>query len=112
MVPPTDDDDFYVKVGERLRVLRKARGLSMQDVVEGGYVGAQAHLSHLERGQVKPSLQTLVRLAECFGVHVRELLPEPPLDRAAILGRVSALSDAELSTLAALLQLVEGSEQG
>lgn len=105
---PNEDDAFFVEVGERMRAARKACGLSMRAVVAQGYVGSQAHLSQLERGQVRASLHTLSRLADCYGVPVRELVPPAPIDREAFLRRVAGLTDDELRTLDVTLNLIEG----
>jgi len=103
-----DENAFFVEVGERLRAHRKACGLSMRAVVAKGYVGSQAHLSQLERGQVRASLHTLARLSECYEVYVGELLPPRPIDRAAFMRRVEGLTDDELRILEITLNLLEG----
>ena len=105
---PDEADAFFVEAGKRMRAARKTCGLSMRAVVAQGYVGSQAHLSQLERGQVRASLHTLSRLAECYEVPVRELVPPPPLDREAFLRRVAGLTDDELRTLEVTLNLIEG----
>ena len=100
------EDELTAQVGDRIRRLRKERGLTMQDVVDGGYVGATSHLSHLERGHLKPTLTTLARLAECLDVQVQDLLPARLVDRADLLRRVKALSNEELAALDAMLRLI------
>lgn len=102
------EDAFFAELGERLRAHRKACGLSMREVVERGFVGSQAHLSQLERGQVRASLHTLLRLAQCYEVDVSELVPPKPVDREQILRRVAGLRDDELRILEVTLELIEG----
>ena len=69
-------------IGERLRVLRTARGLS-QDQLANKIQRRQATISAWEGGRTLPSLEDLYDLAFIFDVDVHELLPsrrlEPPL---------------------------------
>jgi len=71
-------------LGERLRRLRKAKGLTLAQLAER--VGrSEGYLSRLERGQVNPSLSTLKRIADVLGRPVVQLLDDVvlPLARAA-----------------------------
>ncbi len=63
-------------VGERLRSIRRQRGLSLQDVqrATGGEFKA-AVLGAYERGERALSVPRLHRLSEYFGVPVVQLLP-------------------------------------
>ena len=59
-------------VGENIRLLRKARGWSQEDL------GEQADLSYkfvgeIERGAVNPSLDSLTRIANALAVEITEL---------------------------------------
>lgn len=69
-------------IGERLRSLRVARGLS-QDQLANKIQRRQATISAWEGGRTLPSLEDLYDLAFIFDVDVHELLPsrrlEPPL---------------------------------
>jgi len=76
--------DQEIPLGERLRKLRKARGLTLAQLAER--VGkSEGYLSRLERGQVNPSLSTLKRIADVLGRPVVQLLDDVvlPLARAA-----------------------------
>ncbi len=54
-------------VGRRVRVLRKAKGLSQEALAhEAGM--AMRYLAGIERGEENPSLAFLVRLAEALGI--------------------------------------------
>jgi transcriptional regulator with XRE-family HTH domain len=79
----------------------------MQDVVDAGAVSAKAHLSHLERGSVKPTLATLTRLAQCFDIALQDLLPPRPIDRAQLIERVGRLDDDQLRAIDGVLRLIE-----
>jgi len=70
--------------GRRLRHLRKAAGLTLQEL--GEKVGRPApYLSMLENGRREPKLSHINDLAAALGVDVSELLaPEPPSARAQL----------------------------
>ncbi len=69
--------DYNEKVGERLRAIRRQRGMSLQDVHRstGGEFKA-AVLGAYERGERSLSLPRLQRLAVCYDVPMNQLLPE------------------------------------
>jgi len=61
------------RLGEKLRVLRNRRGLTLRQLgdmleVNYGYVGK------LERGEKIPSLPTLFKIATIFGVSADQLM--------------------------------------
>lgn len=60
-------------LGENIRALRKARGLSQQELAERLHVVRQT-VSKWEQGLSVPDADMLVRLAECLEVSVEELL--------------------------------------
>ena len=53
-------------VGERLRSLRVAAGLTQSDLAEGRF--SKEYVSQIERGKTRPTAETLEWLAERFGV--------------------------------------------
>ena len=59
-------------LGERLRRLRKANGLSLRQLAEGAGTSA-SFLSQLERGLTGASTSTLIRIANCFNTSISEL---------------------------------------
>ena len=60
-----------VDVGNRLRQLREARGVSMRTLATMSGLSANA-LSMIERGKTSPSVSTLYRLADALGVPVTD----------------------------------------
>ena len=69
--------DYNERVGERLRVIRMQRGMSLQDVhraTDGEFKAAV--LGAYERGERSLSVPRLRRLAACYGVPMNQLLPE------------------------------------
>lgn len=61
------------KLGERIRTLRKARGWTQTDLAVHTGLGRQ-FISSVENGQNEPGLQSLVILAEVFGMTLSDLL--------------------------------------
>ncbi len=69
--------DYNERVGERLRLIRLQRGMSLQDVhraTDGEFKAAV--LGAYERGERSLSLPRLQRLAACYDVPINQLLPE------------------------------------
>lgn len=57
------------QIGEDIRALRKARGLTLQGLAAG--VGRSlGWLSQVERGQTEPSVRDLGRIADIFGINI------------------------------------------
>ncbi|MBZ5738449.1 helix-turn-helix domain-containing protein [Nocardioides mangrovi] len=76
--PPTDDPDTRDAraLGERIRAARHARGLTLVQLAE---LSSLSHpfLSQLERGQARPSMSSLQRIAHALGTSQVELLAVP-----------------------------------
>ena len=65
-----------VKVlGERIKALRKVRGMTQSEFAKALCVSFQA-VSNWERGIAPPDLDNLMRVASFFGVLIDELLKE------------------------------------
>ncbi|MBK9371048.1 MAG: transcriptional regulator [Deltaproteobacteria bacterium] len=73
MTPDTDTDALKVRVGARLRALRRARDLSQRDVASLLNTDA-AEVSRHESGARCPSVPLLARYAEVLEVPIYELL--------------------------------------
>ena len=77
--------DYNERVGERLRLIRLQRGMSLQDVhraTDGEFKAAV--LGAYERGERSLSLPRLHRLAACYDVPINQLLPDEDGVRAPI----------------------------
>ena len=61
------------QMGTRLRVLRKARDMSRQELAEKAKVSRE-YVRLLEAGKYDPTVGVLQRLAKALGVSVSELL--------------------------------------
>ena len=62
-------------VGETIAEIRKKKSLS-QDVLSGLAGIGRAHLSAIERGERKPTLETLYRLSVAFDMKMSEIVIE------------------------------------
>ena len=63
----------YYKIGQRIRKIRKAHGLSQEELAEKVDIST-THMSHIETGNTKLSLPVLVDIASALEVRTDELL--------------------------------------
>jgi len=63
----------YEAIGRRIRMYRLKRNWSQEFLSEKADV-TPAHFSHIERGNTKPSLPTLLRIANALDVSLDELV--------------------------------------
>jgi transcriptional regulator with XRE-family HTH domain len=83
-----------VRIGERLRFYRQAKGKT-QAVVAGLAGVTEDYLSQIERGLKTPTISLLHRFAKILGVRVSELLGEPAAEHnEAIMPAGNALQRA------------------
>ncbi len=68
-------DTGHSRLGERLRALRQARGMTLQQLAEASQC-SRSFLSMLERGQTDVSATLLQRLAAAFHLSAADLLPD------------------------------------
>lgn len=66
--------DYYA-IGQRIRKYRKAKGLSQEQLAEIVDIST-THMSHIETGNTKLSLQVFADLAEALQVNVDSLLTD------------------------------------
>src|ERR1700722_3573663 len=69
----TIEDDAGVRLAERLKLEREARGWSLADLAERSGVSRGA-ISKIERGESSPTAGLLVRLADAFDLTLAGLL--------------------------------------
>lgn len=63
----------YDRIAEKIRRIRKLKKLTQADLAEmTGF--AVSHISHLETGRKKVSLDALIRIANALGVTANQLL--------------------------------------
>lgn len=71
---PSQGDEVARQFGERLRSLRTRSGMSQVQLAEHLQPLSQAYISLLESGQKAPSVETVLRCADLFGVTADDLL--------------------------------------
>lgn len=83
----------YYEIGQRIRKIRKAHGLSQEILAE--QVGiSTTHMSHIETGNTKLSLPVLVALADTLEVHTDDLLYEHNrVDRSDAMDAIMSVLD-------------------
>lgn len=67
----------YYKLGQRIRKIRKAHGLSQEELAERVNIST-THMSHIETGNTKLSLAVLVDIAAVLEVRTDDLLRSGP----------------------------------
>ena len=63
----------YKRLGERIAQTRKSKKLSQESLAELADITA-TNLSHIERGKIKTSIETLVAIANALNVTTNDLL--------------------------------------
>jgi transcriptional regulator with XRE-family HTH domain len=62
------------RLGEKVRILRERRGITLRQLAAELGVSSYSHLSAIESGNSKPSVELLLKLADYFNVSTDELL--------------------------------------
>lgn len=63
----------YNGIGARIRAIRKERGMTQEKLAEAAGIGS-THVSHVENGTTKLSVQTLIAIINALGCSADELL--------------------------------------
>lgn len=66
----------YYKIGQKIRKIRKAHGLSQEELAEKVGIST-THMSHIETGNTKLSLPVFVDIAGALEVRTDDLLDNP-----------------------------------
>lgn len=73
----------YYKIGQQIRKLRKAHGLSQEELAEKIDIST-THMSHIETGNTKLSLPVFVDIAAALHVRTDELLGDDAADTTSV----------------------------
>jgi transcriptional regulator with XRE-family HTH domain len=93
-------DKLALEVGQRIRKLRQEEGLTIEQLADRSEIGSKGHLSNMERGLVRPNIQTLKQVAEGLGVLPLDLLTFPKQDvRQRLIDLTRSLSLKQLARL-------------
>ena len=66
------------RFGEKLRALRKQRGMTLEDLAVALGLATHSHLSNIEVGRKQPSLELAIKIVnECMPVFHPERLSNP-----------------------------------
>lgn len=68
------NDKIAIELGKRIRTLRKLKGLTQEELGEKSGISYK-FIGEMERGEVNPSLNSLIQIAKAFGIHVNNLFP-------------------------------------
>lgn len=66
------DDDFAIKLGNRIRELRKARGVSQLELAYDMDMSMNT-ISGIELGKISPKIDTLKKIAEKLRINITEI---------------------------------------
>ncbi len=89
----SDYEVNYIKIGQQIRKYRKARGLSQEELAEKVYISIP-HMSHIETGKTKLSLQVFVDLAHALRVSTDDLLGNSESESQIRVPEIIALLDS------------------
>jgi transcriptional regulator with XRE-family HTH domain len=90
-------DKLALEVGQRIRDMRVAAGLTIEELAETSKLGSKGHLSNMERGLVRPNIQTLKLIANGLGVLPLDLMTFPKKDvRQKLVEMTRTLSSKQL----------------
>lgn len=97
-------------LGKRIRVLRKQRNLSQEQLAEKVGMSSK-YLGEIERGQVNFTVDIAERISEALDIELTELFDfQHELDRKSLLKKVNSLihnaSDDELQLIFRLVKTV------
>ena len=67
--------DIKLRLGEKIRVLREATGLSQEEFADKCDVG-RAHMSLIERGKQNMTIETLVKITKHLHIPISVLFKE------------------------------------
>lgn len=80
----------YYKIGQQIRKIRKAHGLSQEELAERINIST-THMSHIETGNTKLSLPVFVDIAAALDVRTDDLLGNAAAATSAAMEEVSSV---------------------
>lgn len=80
----------YYKIGQKIRKIRKAHGLSQEELAERINIST-THMSHIETGNTKLSLPVFVDIAAALEVRTDDLLDNPTATTSNSLDEIAAV---------------------
>lgn len=71
---PVRQDEIVAGFAERLRQLRRSRGMTQRDLARESHL-TESYISRLENGAIAPGIDLVARIARALGSPIGELLP-------------------------------------
>ena len=102
----------YIKIGQRIRQARKEKGWQQSELAYRAGLN-NSYISHIETGQTKLALPTLVKIANALAVSIDELLCDS-LERAHHVydKRIAQeLEDCDNIELQAFLEIIQSTKK-
>ena len=99
-------------IGERIRKIREARGLSQKEVANKIKMD-QSQYSKLEKDRTDPSLSTLVKVAKALGIQLSELFASDALRDVnsyskSVLEKISLVEQLDEDEKKSIFKIVDG----
>jgi len=97
----------YVKIGEKIRKYRKAKGLSQESLAEKVGISV-THMSHIETGNTKLSLSVCVELSRALEVQVDDILFDFPKEKSKVTFEIDELlASCSSNELKVILEIIK-----
>ena len=102
----------YAKIGQRIRQARTARGWQQSELAFRAGLN-NAHMSHIETGQTKLALPTIVKVANALSLSVDELLCDNMTKVQHVYDKKIAeeLKDCDSVELQAFLEIIQSTKK-
>jgi transcriptional regulator with XRE-family HTH domain len=69
-----DSEQLYIGIGAQIKRVRESAGMTQEDLAEILNL-KRTSITNIERGNQRPTLDTLYRLCEQFGLEITDILP-------------------------------------
>ncbi len=102
----------YYEIGQRIRKIRKARGLSQEQLAEKVGIST-THMSHIETANTKLSLPVFIEIAEVLEVQTDSLLYDNPRESVSTaIGELSTLLEScDANQARIIVEIIKSTKQ-
>lgn len=102
----------YVRIGQRIREARNTKGWPQSELAFRAGLNS-AYVSHIETGQTKLTLPTIVKIANALSVSVDELLCDSLVQAQHVYDKKIAaeLNDCDSTELQAFLEIIQSTKR-
>jgi transcriptional regulator with XRE-family HTH domain len=103
---------LYMEIGERIKKLREARGLSQKEVASMIKMD-QSQYSKLEKDKTDPSVSTLAKVAKALGTQLSELFADDLLRDVnsydkSVMEKISLIDSLDEDEQKSLFKIIDG----